>query len=72
MALPGLEAPSWQPFWPPGISGNGSTTWSADAAFPRQGVVLVMRPDVATVDAAPAEPAQLHLEQCFQRQSAGR
>ena len=29
--------------------------------------LLSIRPDVATV-----EPAQLHLDQCFQRESAGR
>jgi len=34
--------------------------------------MLSMRPDVATVETAPAEPAQVHLEQCFHRQSAGR
>ena len=34
--------------------------------------LLSMRPDVATVAASPAEPSQVHLEQCFQRQSAGR
>jgi len=34
--------------------------------------LLAMRPDVATVEAAPAEPSQVHLEQCFQRESAGR
>jgi hypothetical protein len=34
--------------------------------------LLSMRPDVSTVEAAPAEPSKVHLEQCFQRQSAGR
>jgi hypothetical protein len=34
--------------------------------------LLSMRPDVATVEAAPAEPSQVHLEQCFLRGSAGR
>ena len=34
--------------------------------------LLSMRPDVATVEAEPAEPSQVHLEQCFQRESAGR
>ena len=34
--------------------------------------LLSMRPDVATVEASPAEPEQVHLEQCFQRGSAGR
>jgi hypothetical protein len=33
---------------------------------------LSMRPDVASVEAAPAEPTQVYLEQCFQRDSAGR
>ena len=43
MALPGLEAPSWQPFWPSGISGNGSTTWPVDDAHLLQPVVLLMQ-----------------------------
>ena len=34
--------------------------------------LLSMRPDVATVEAEPAEPSRVHLEQCFQRESAGR
>ena len=34
--------------------------------------LLSMRPDVATVEASPAESSQVHLEQCFQRESAGR
>jgi len=34
--------------------------------------LLSMRPDVVTVDAALAEPTQVHLEQCFQRESDGR
>jgi hypothetical protein len=34
--------------------------------------LLLMRPDVATVEAEPAEPAQLRLAQCFQRERAGR
>ena len=34
--------------------------------------LLSLRPDVATVEASPAEPSQVHLEQCFQRESAGR
>ena len=29
---------------------------------------LSTRPDVATVEAATAEPEQVHLEQCFQRE----
>ena len=31
--------------------------------------LLAMRPDVATVEASPAEPSQVHLEQCFRRES---
>ena len=34
--------------------------------------LLAMRPDVARVEASPAEPSQVHLEQCFRRESAGR
>ena len=34
--------------------------------------LLSMRPDVATVEAAPAEPTQAYLEQCFREVSAGR
>ena len=34
--------------------------------------LLSMRPDVATVEAEPAEPSRVHLEHCFQRESAGR
>ena len=34
--------------------------------------LLSMRPDVATVEAAPAEPTQAYLEQCFRQVSAGR
>ena len=34
--------------------------------------LLAMRPDEATVEAAPAEPSQVHLEHCFRQGSAGR
>jgi hypothetical protein len=31
--------------------------------------LLAKRPDVVTVDAAPAEPEQVHLEKCFNQES---
>ena len=34
--------------------------------------LLSIRPDVATVEAATAEPSQAYLEQCFRQVSAGR
>ena len=34
--------------------------------------LLSMRPDVATVEASAAQSTQVHLENCFQRESAGQ